>query len=106
MPKFLFTAQYTQSGLEGTVKEGFANREATVRGLMQSAGLSVEALYWAYGSDDLVGILDGPAEAVVGFSMAVTIGGGVRISTTPLLTAAEMDAAVAAMPADSRPPGG
>ncbi len=106
MPKFLFTAQYTQSGLEGTVKEGFANREATIRGLMESAGLNVEALYWAYGRDDIVGILDGPAEACVGVSMAVTIGGGLRINTTPLLTAAEMDAAVAAMPADYRPPGG
>ncbi|MBM3141223.1 MAG: GYD domain-containing protein [Chloroflexi bacterium] len=94
MPKLLVRAQYTQSGVDGMVRED-AKRH----------GITLEALYWASGEDDLVAILDAPGgDIVVAYSLALGMTGTARQSTTPLLTAAEMDRAVSRMP-PYRPPG-
>ncbi len=105
MPKFMLRAQYTVGGLEGAVREGFASREEYIRELAESLGVTVEALYWAYGDDDIVVILSTTDDAtVVALSLAINMSGAARASTTPLLTAAEMDAIVDKLP-EYRPPG-
>ena len=98
MAKFLFRAQYSPQGVQGVVKEGFANREEYIRGLVESVGGRTEAWYYSYGQEDLVVIVDAEPAAAVALSMAVNQSGVVRLSTTPLLTSAEMDAARSQVP--------
>ena len=101
----MLRAQYTVGGLEGAVREGFESREEYIRELAESLGVTVEALYWAYGEDDVVAILSSTDDAtVVALSIAINMSGAARASTTPLLTAAEMDAIVDKLP-EYRPPG-
>ena len=83
----------------------FESREECIRELAESLGVTVEALYWAYGEDDVVAILSSTDDAtVVALSIAIDMSGAARASTTPLLTAAEMDAIVDKLP-EYRPPG-
>ncbi len=98
MAKFLFRAQYSPQGLQGAVKEGFASREDYLRGLIESVGGKTEAWYFSYGVEDVVVIIDAEPAAALALSMAVNQSGVVRLSTTPLLTSAEMDAARSQVP--------
>jgi uncharacterized protein with GYD domain len=105
MPKFMLRGQYSIGGLEGAVREGFESREEYICDLAESLGVQVETMYWAYGDDDVVLILSSTDQAaVVALSLAVNMSGAVRLTTTPLLTAAEMDGAVDKLP-EYRPPG-
>lgn len=105
MPKYMYSLRYTQSGLEGTLKEGFGARDASFRRIVESNGGKTEALYWAYGDVDAYVIVDLPdSAAAIGVSLAANRTGAFRFSTIPLLSAAEMDAARGRMP-DYRPPG-
>ena len=105
MPKFLVRGSFTASGLDGAVREGFASRQQHVTSLIEGMGGSVEAFYWAYGAADVFLIVDVPdATSVIAASLAVNRSGAVQFSTTPLLTATDMDAGVARMP-DFRAPG-
>ena len=104
MAKYMGLLRYSQSGLQGTIKEGFRNREGYVRQLVESIGGKVEALYWMHGEDDFVLIFDADSAAAVASSLAVNSSGIGEFRTMPLLTAAEMDAGVAKMP-QYRPPG-
>ena len=66
----MFRASYTQQGLEGVIQEGFAARQAAVTALIEGAGGSVEAFYFAYGDDDVVGVLDGSEQTAIALSLA------------------------------------
>ena len=98
MAKFLIRAQYTPEGLQGAVKEGSADREDYLRGLIESLGGKTEAWYFSYGREDVVVIIDAEPAAALALSMAVNQSGVVRSTTTPLLTSAEMDAARSQVP--------
>ena len=104
VPKYMFRASYTLEGLSGAVQEGFASREQFVTGLIAGVGGTLEAFYFAYGEDDVIGIMDASQEAMIALSLAVNSSGGVKLTTTPLLTAGEMDAAREHLP-DYRAPG-
>ena len=104
MAKYLYRLQYTKTGLEGTVKEGFGAREAFFRKTVEGLGGKTEAAYWAYGDEDIFIMVDFPdAEAATGLSLALALTGSFRVSTTPLLTAKEMDAGAKRMPAYRAP---
>lgn len=104
MAKFLIRASYTQAGLEGVIKEGFASREAAVTALVEGSGGSLEGFYFAYGEDDVIAVFEGDEAAAIALSLAVNRTGSVELSTTPLLTAEQMDAARSRLP-DYRAPG-
>ena len=104
MAKFLIRAKYTQAGIQGAVKEGFASRESYVKSLISSMGGTTEAWYYVYGEDDVIVIVDAQPAAAVAISLAVNQSGSVQLTTTPLLTSAEMDEARARLP-EYRPPG-
>jgi uncharacterized protein with GYD domain len=94
MPKFLIKASYTQDGIRGLMKEGGSGRKAAVQKLIEGVGGKVEAFYFAYGDADAYIIGDLPdAATAVALSLAVNASGAVRLSTTPLITAEEMDGA-------------
>ena len=84
--------------------EGFVARQAAVTALIEGAGGTVEAFYFAYGDDDVIIVMDGSEATAVALSLAVNRSGAVKVSTVPLLTAAQMDAARTQIP-DYRPPG-
>jgi uncharacterized protein with GYD domain len=94
VPKFMIKASYTTEGALGLLKEGGTGRRAAVQKLIESIGGKVEAFYFAYGEDDAYVIIDVP-DAISGLalSLAVNASGAVRLSTIPLITAEEIDAA-------------
>jgi uncharacterized protein with GYD domain len=105
MPKYLFRASYTASGAAGVLKEGGSARQAVVTKLVESAGGTVESVYWALGPDDFFMIADLPdVEAVAVLSLTVGSSGAVGVSSVELLTAAQVDAA-AKRRAEYRAPG-
>jgi uncharacterized protein with GYD domain len=94
MPKFLIKASYTAEGARGLLKEGGSGRRAAVQKLIDSVGGKVEAFYFAYGEHDAYVIADLPdATSGLAMSLVVNAAGAVRLSTTPLITVEELDAA-------------
>jgi len=65
-----------------------------VQQALQSIGGKLETMYFAYGDTDVILIADVP-DAVSGLALSVvaSASGTVRITTTPLITVEEMDAA-------------
>ena len=105
MPHYLFRARYTQSGIQGVLKEGAASRVKAVTELVASVGGRVETTYWAFGEDDFVMIAELPSNAAAAAAATrVSATGTSSVSTTVLLTAAEVDEA-RGIGVTFRPPG-
>ena len=105
MPKYLVQASYTAEGVKGVLKDGGSGRRAAVEAAAKSVGVVIESIYWAFGADDAILIVDAPDNATVArLSLTVSASGAVTARTTPLLTADEIDEAVQET-ADYRPPG-
>jgi len=94
MAKFLIQGSYTPEGTKGLIKEGGSARKSVVQKAIEGVGGTLDAFYYRFGEDDFVIIGDMP-DTISGLalSMAVNATGAVRISTTPLLTVEEVDAA-------------
>ena len=95
MPKYMIQARYTTEGFQGLVKDSASGRRADVQSAVQAVGGKVEAFYFAFGSEDVIIILDLPnnvAAAAVGLASAGS--GTVHVRTTPLLTVEEVDKAL------------
>ncbi len=94
MAKFLITGSYTVEGAKGLLKEGGSSRKAVVQKSLEGLGGRLEAFYYSLGPNDIVVICDVPdTVSAVGLSLAVNTGGGAHVSTTPLLSVEEVDAA-------------
>jgi len=104
MAKYLVKASYTPEGAKGLLKEGGTSRRAAVQKLVQSMGGSMEAFYYTYGQDDVVIICDLPdAASGIALSLATNASGAVSLTTTPLITPEEVDAACKKVPAYRAP---
>jgi uncharacterized protein with GYD domain len=105
MPKYLFAASLTQSGVQGVMKEGGTSRRDTLRKTAESVGGTLEAFYFAFGTNDVYLIVDLPdAVSAAALSMTTSASGAVRVNTTVLITPEEMDA-VRTKAVKYRPPG-
>jgi uncharacterized protein with GYD domain len=94
MPKFMIKASYTAEGARGLLKEGGTARRAAVQKIIEGLGGKVEAFYFAYGEGDAYVITELPDTASgLAVSLAVNASGAVRLSTIPLITPEEIDAA-------------
>ena len=94
MPKYLVSVTYSAEGARGVMKEGGSARKALVTQIIEKAGGSVEAFYYAFGHDDVHVILDAASNVdVAALTMAVSASGAGSIRTTVLLTAEEVDEA-------------
>jgi len=94
MGHYLFRAHYTQAGIQGVLKEGAAGRMKAVAELAASVGGRVETAYWAFGDDDFILIAKLPSNAAAAaVATRVAASGIAGITTTVLLTAAEVDEA-------------
>jgi uncharacterized protein with GYD domain len=94
MPKYLFEVHYTVEGAKGVPAEGGTKRREAAAKAIKSVGGKMEAFYFAFGNSDAIVILDGPDNlSVAAASFAIAASGGAAISTTVLLTPAEVDEA-------------
>ena len=94
MAKFLIKATYTADGAKGLIKDGGSKRRAAVQKMIEGVGGKLETFYYAYGEDDAFIIADLPdATSGLAISLAVNASGAVRLSTLPLITPEEIDAA-------------
>ncbi|PYR22738.1 MAG: GYD domain protein [Acidobacteria bacterium] len=94
MPKYLITASYTAQGVKGLLKDGGTSRRAVVQRAAESVGGKLESLYFAFGDHDAIVICDLPDNAAAtALSLTISATGSVRLTTTPLITAEEVDAA-------------
>jgi uncharacterized protein with GYD domain len=101
MGHFLLKGSYSQAGIQGVLKDGGTGRRAAIDALVKSVGGTIEACYWALGEDDIFVIAELPDNESAA-AVAATVGatGAISIRTTVLLSAADVDAAVAKHPSN------
>ncbi|MCI0344515.1 MAG: GYD domain-containing protein [Chloroflexi bacterium] len=105
MAHFLFRASYSQDGLQGLLKEGAKSRVKVLTETVASVGGKLEAMYWSFGDEDVILVAELPDNsAAAALSTRVAATGVASVSTTVLLTAAEVDKA-RKLKAAYRPPG-
>jgi len=94
MAKYLIKASYTSDGTKGLLKEGGSSRRATVQKMVSGVGGKLEAFYYAFGDADVYAVIDVPdAATAAALSLAINASGSVQLSTIPLLSPEEIDAA-------------
>ena len=95
MPKYLVQASYTAEGLKGLQKDKASGRRTAVASAIDALGGKLEAVYYMFGEDDVVVIVDMPDNiSMSALSFAVSASGLVRTKTTPLMTVEEVDKAL------------
>lgn len=109
MPKYLLQVTYTQTGVQGVLKEGGTARREAIRQAAESIGGSLDAFYFAFGDVDAYCILDLPSNVVaLKASLIGNAPGSVNVRYTVLATPEEVDEAAEAARenmAAYRPPG-
>ena len=72
MPKYLLKVSYTAEGVKGVLKDGGTKRRQAAEAAVKSTGGSLEAMYFAFGDDDVYCIVDSPDNAsIAAASMAI-----------------------------------
>lgn len=105
MPKYLVQASYSPEGAKGLLKDGGTKRVETVTAAVKALGGTIDGFYYCFGDDDVVGIFDVPDdETAAAFAIAINATGAVKIKTTRLLTAEQIDTATRKT-VGYRPPG-
>ena len=105
MARYLLQASYTQSGVQGVIKEGGSGRRDAIGKLLADLGGSLEAFYFAFGEDDVYVIADVPDNTTAAaISLTVGAAGAATVKTIVLLTPEEIDRATKQSVA-YRPPG-
>ncbi len=94
MPKYLVTGSFTAEGARGVLAKGGSARRTATADLLASVGGTLEAYYFAFGSDDFYLIADVPGSAAVAAATLAAAGSGaVSTRTIVLITPEEIDAA-------------
>jgi len=92
--KYLLTASYTSEGVKGLMKDGGTKRAEMAERAIKSAGGTLEAFYFAFGTHDAYVLVDAPDHAsIAAASLAINATGAVETTTIVLLTPEEMDQA-------------
>ena len=105
MAKYFFQASYVGEGPKGLLKEGGSKRRDTVANLIVGMGGTLESFYYAFGEDDVVGVVEMPDKvSMAALSLMVNASGAIAVKTTVLLTPEEIDEATKKV-IDFRAPG-
>ncbi len=105
MAKYLVHGSYATEGVRGLLKEGRTSRREAITKLVETAGGTVEAFYYAFGDTDLYLIVDVPDNTTMAaLSLLVNAAGAATSKITVLLSPEEIDAATK-ITATYRPPG-
>lgn len=104
--KFLYQGSYTSEGAKGVIAHGGTARVEAVDRLAESMGGRLESMYFAFGGDDFVLIVDLPdAASAASVSLTVAASGAAHVTSRVLLTADEVDRGVQMSPAYTPPAG-
>lgn len=94
MPRYLIRASYTADGAKALIREGGSKRKAAVDRMVDGLGGSIDFFYYALGQDDVYAVANVPDNVTAAaISLVVNASGAVTLSTIPLLTTEELDAA-------------
>jgi uncharacterized protein with GYD domain len=94
MATYLLHGSYSAEGTKGLLKDGGSKRRDVVKKMVEQIGGKVHAFYYALGEDDVYVIAEiADQTSAVAMSLVVNATGAVRLKTTVLLTAEEIDAA-------------
>jgi uncharacterized protein with GYD domain len=94
MAKYLLQVSYTTEGAKGLLKQGGSARRDVVAKLCEGLGGSLESFYYAFGDVDAYVVVDLPSNvSVAATSLTVAAAGAATITTIPLMTCEEIDAA-------------
>lgn len=105
MPKYMFAANYTKTGLEGVQAKGAQARVTALESVLMSLGGTLESFYFAFGAIDVYVVGDLPDdECAAALALAVTSTGAAVTQTIKLLSPEQVDAALAKT-VDYQPPG-
>jgi uncharacterized protein with GYD domain len=92
MPKFLFEASYTLSGMRGLQSAGGSSRRDAVAKVAESLGGQLEAFYFGFGDHDAYVIVELPDnKSATAVALTVNAAGGATVKTVVLLTPEEVD---------------
>ena len=92
MPKYMLHGSYTAAGAAGVLKDGGTGRMQAIEALAASVGGSIEAAYWAVGTDDFFITGDLPdSKAAAALSLTVGASGAANVTTAELFSAADVD---------------
>ena len=97
MAYYLFQASYTPNALKAMV-DNPQDREAAARPLIEAVGGKLHSLFFCFGKDDVMAIIEAPDDQAM-VAAALVVGGSGAFSsgrTTKLLTSAEAMAAMGA----------
>lgn len=95
MARYLLKVSYTAGGARGLIDEGGTSRRTKVQKLVRSMGGKLESFDFALGEDDAYVVVDLPdVTDAAALSLAVAASGGVRLTTLPLISPAQLDEAV------------
>lgn len=105
MGTYMYEVSYTQSGIQGVVKEGGSSRANFIGKLIEGAGGTMRSFHFAFGDRDVIIIADFPDHAsAASIPIAASASGAVSVKTTVLLDPETIDAA-AQRDTGYRPPG-
>ena len=95
MPKFLIKGSYTAEGTKGLKKDKASGREKAISAAVKALGGKLDGVWYALGDVDIYAVIDVPSH-VHAAALGATVGasGQATVSTTALLTVAEMDQAL------------
>ncbi len=92
MAKYLFEASYTDVGAKGLMSEGGTSRQKQIESMLGTMGGKLEAMYYAFGDNDVYAIVDIPDNVTAAaVSMAVNASGAVTARIVVLMTPEELD---------------
>jgi uncharacterized protein with GYD domain len=95
MAKYMYRTKYTQSGLQGLLREGGTGRRAALTQTIEGMGGKLEGFYYAVGDDDLILIAEIADEATaMAIALNIAAAGALEVSTTVLVSPETIDEAV------------
>src|SRR5262249_43427851 len=94
MPKYMVQGCYTGEGLDGLLKEGGASRRQASKQAVEQLGGTLEAFYFAFGTDDFVILLDLPSDVdMAALALFAQATGTVKSRVTVLMAPEQVDEA-------------
>ena len=96
MARFMFKVSYSKEGMQGVLKEGAASRRTFIEKMAAEMGGSITSFDFAFGETDVYVISEMPDEiTATAVATAVAASGAAHIETVVLLSAEDVDRAIA-----------
>ena len=96
MARFMFKVSYTKDGMQGVMKEGAVSRRTFIEKMASEMGGSIASFDFAFGDTDAYVIAEMPDQiTAASVATAVAASGAVNIETVVLISAEDIDQAIA-----------